>query len=193
MIARSRLMMAVFAWCVAMCAVPAGAGMMYSFRIESPNYVYTSVITIGSMTGPGAWRISNVTSAGVLSPGGPVQNWNGSASSSAFSWNDLSRDLHVSYSVAGTSFSMTLPNARFLQGTTAEGLPLGGMTGGVGATSNPPSLSYSGSSYQWVTSSVQYFEQQLGSGGGGTPVPGEGALLSLAGFGLARIRRRRSA
>ena len=190
---RSSLVMGFLGWCMAMFAVPADAAMMYSFRVESPNYTYTSVITIGSMTGPDSWRISDVTSAGVLSPGGPVQNWNGSASNSAFSWNDLARQLHVSYSVAGTSFSMTLPNARFVQGTTSEGLPLGSMLGGVGTTSDPPSLSYSGSTYQWVTSSVQYFQQQFGSDGGGNPVPAEGALLSLAGFGLARIRRRRSA
>ena len=63
MIGRTRLMMGFFAWCVAMCAMRADAGMMYSFRVESPNYTYNSVITIGSM-----YSLHGGSASGLLAP-----------------------------------------------------------------------------------------------------------------------------
>ncbi|MCH2161962.1 MAG: hypothetical protein MK085_08835 [Phycisphaerales bacterium] len=176
------------AFCVAIVVAPTQASMIYTFNIQSANSSYESSITIGAQAGVSSWSISSVASEGVLSFGGQPQSWSGN-SSGMFSWDAVTRQLHVEYSVAGSAFSMTLPNAHFPQGTDADGLPLGTMVGGNGTTTNPPNLTVDGESYIWTTSAVQYFKQDSLTG---NPIPGEGAIFALIGFGLARQRRIRT-
>ena len=179
----------VAGFAVSFCAV-AQASTVYTFKFDSVNNLYyDSTFTLGAQTGADSWGIASVDSSGIIEIGGQAQYWNGSSSGS-FSWDNTNHMLHVSYSVANTQWSMTLTNVFFTGGTSASGLPMGSLFGGVGSTTDGPNLNVSGADYPFLTSNLSYFNSVVGSG---APVPGEGAIAALIGIGLAGQRRRRNA
>ena len=169
--------------------VLAEASTVYTFRFDSGNNLYyDSTFTLGTQTSANSWGIASVDSSGVIEIGGQTRYWSGSSTGS-FSWDNATHRLHVSYSVAGSGWSMTLANVSFTQGTSAEGLPMGHLFGGVGSTTDAPNLNVGGADYPFLTSNLSYFNSLVGEG---NPVPGEGAIAALIGIGLASQRRRRS-
>lgn len=166
--------------------VAASAGVTYSLKLQTLNQSYTSTLTVNP-GGGGSGSITQVDS--VYEQYGESTSYAGS-SSGQMTWDGS--DLHVSYTVANTSFTMTLSNVSFTLGTAADGLPDGRLRLPVSPTSTgSPQLTIpGGTTIPWLFSSITEFKRE-GLLGDPPAVPGPGGLAALAGVGLIGRRRRR--
>ncbi len=164
----------------------ASAGVTYSLKLQTLNQSYTSTLTVNPGSG-GSGSITQVSS--VYDQYGESTTYAGS-STGQMTWDGS--DLHVSYSVDSTSFTMTLSNVSFTLGTAADGLPEGRLRLPVSPTpTGSPQLTIpGGTTVPWLFSSITEFKRE-GLLGDPPAVPGPGALAVVGGLALIGGRRRR--
>ncbi|MAC19504.1 MAG: hypothetical protein CMJ23_07535 [Phycisphaerae bacterium] len=161
----------------------ADAGTTYQLEVVNLNQTYTSTMTL---SGNGSSRnISQVTS---LFVNGGTQTAYSGFSSGQFSWNAANDTLDIHYTVASSSFSLSLTGVVW-PGAVSGGFPSGEVSSWNNFGSGAPKLTIAGGfSYQWNFGNLQYIEPTVGSE---APVPGVGGVAAIAAAGLVGRRRRR--
>ena len=169
---------------VSVCVATAvDAGTTYELEVVSLNQTYTSTMTLSG--GGSSRNISHVTS---LFINGSTQTPYSGFSSGQFSWNATNQTLDINYTVASSTFTMSLSGVVW-PGAVSDGLPSGSVSSWNNFGSGAPKLTIpGGNSFQWLFGNLKHIEPTLGSE---APVPGVGGVAAIAAAGLVGRRRRR--